>query len=806
MKKRILNAILIVSILIIVALLVVGLALAVYAVRMTEREIDSDIFEAISTNSASTIYYYKTDSDRINDNATQLVGEDIYGGFRNIPVEYEDIPQNLIDAFVCIEDKRFFKHNGVDWKRTLGATANYFFKFRAEFGGSTITQQLIKNVTGEDSYSLKRKMQEIFWALDLESKMSKEEILCSYLNIINLSNGCYGVGAAAKYYFSKNLSELTLEECVAIAAITNNPSYYDLKNNPQNNQKRRNIILDEMLSQGVINENEYDQAYNTDIKLNLQNDNRGINTWYVDMVLEDVIEDLVKNKKYSRELASKLIYTGGLKIYTAMDIEIQELLEEYYSNIKNFYQKGNTEEPQSAMIIIDPYNGAILGVAGAIGKKSGNRLQNYATDALRPAGSVIKPISVYAPALEKKIINWATVYDDTPVKFSNSKDPSQSNAWPQNVTRNYRGLTNINYAIEQSVNTVSVKVLTDVGLDTSFDFLKNKLHIDSLIESKTLENGTTISDKDYAALGLGQFNYGVSLLEMTAAYSIFINKGIYSKPRSYYKVTDAKGNIILDNEYHGEAVISEENAIIMTKMLQNVLTNGTAKSITLQKKVECAGKTGTTQDNCDRWYIGYTPYYVGGVWYGYEYPRPLNASTNKICIETWDKIMTKLHQKYISEKNLKGFNMSENIVAAEYCKDSGKLISDACQKDPRGDRTEIGYFVKGTEPKQKCDTHVLVRYDKVEECIASNECDNEDIVLVGMIKVERSFPTQIYITDAQYVWRDIGNKILPETANDLPFFNNLLENNEYCGISNTEKQYNSYCRKHFNYYKWKERA
>ena len=805
MKKRILNAILITLILSVVAMLVMGLALSIYAIRNTEREIDSDIFEAISTSSASTIYYYENETERINDNATQLIGEDIYGGFRNTPVKYNELPQDLIDAFVCIEDKRFFSHNGVDWKRTLGATANYFLKFRNEFGGSTITQQLIKNVTGEDSYSLKRKMQEIFWALDLESKMSKEEILGSYLNIINLSNGCYGVGAAAKYYFSKDIGELTLGECVAIAAITNNPSYYDLKNNPENNKRRRSIILDEMLSQGYITEEEYEKAYNATIILNIQNDNKGINTWYVDMVLEDVIDQLVKEKGYTRDTASKLIYTGGLKIYTAMDIEIQELLEEYYANTKNFRQSGTGEEPQSAMIIIDPYSGAILGVAGAIGEKKGNRLQNYAIDAQRPAGSVIKPISVYAPALEKNIITWATVYDDTPVNFSSVQEPSQANAWPKNVTREYRGLTNINYAIEQSVNTVSVKVLTDVGLDTSFDFLKNKLHIDSLIESKTLPNGSVITDKDYAALGLGQFNYGVSLLEITAAYSIFVNDGIYSKPRSFYKVTDVNGNIILENEYHGEVVISEDNAIIMTKMLQNVLSNGTAKSITLQKKVDCAGKTGTTQDNCDRWYIGYTPYYVGGIWYGYEYPKPLSASTNKICIETWDKIMTKLHQKYISEQSLKSFGMSENIVTAEYCKDSGELICDACEKDPRGERTEVGYFIKGTEPKQKCRTHTLVRYDKTEECIASNECNNDDIILVGMIKVERSFPTQIYITDAQYVWRDIGKKTLPETASGLPFFNNLLDDHEYSGISNAEKQFNSYCRKHFNYQKWKER-
>ena len=805
MKKWILNAILVVGIIMVFVLLSVGIFVGVYATQSIEREIDESIFESISTSTASTIYYYDSNDARIADNATKLADSDIYGGFRNVPVEYEKIPKDLVDAFISIEDKRFFEHNGVDWKRTVGATANYFLKFRDEFGGSTITQQLIKNVTGEDGYSLKRKLQEIFWAIDLESKMSKEEILISYLNIINLSNGCYGVGAAADYYFSKEVSSLTLAECVAIAAITNNPSYYDLKNNPQNNKKRRTVILNEMLSQGYITDEEYNTACNEEIKLNLQSTNNGINSWYVDMVLEDVIDDLIEQNGISREQASKLIYTGGLKIYSAMDIEIQNLLEEYYENTKNFYWTKTEDEPQSAMIIIDPKSGAILGVAGAIGEKQGNRLQNYATDAERPAGSVIKPLSVYAPALEKGIITWATVYDDTPVNFSNVQEPTASDAWPKNVTRRYEGLTNINKAIEQSVNTVSVKVLTDVELDYSFDFLKNKLHIDSLIESKTLQNGTTITDKDYAALGLGQFNYGVSLLEMTAAYSIFVNKGIYSKPRSYYKVTDANGNMILENEYQGEAVISEENAIIMTKMLQNVLANGTAKSITLQNSIDCAGKTGTTQDNCDRWYIGYTPYYVGGVWYGYEYPKSLDASTNKICIETWDEIMTRLHQKYISSGNALEFDTSENIITAEYCKDSGLLFGEACKKDPRGDRSEIGYFVKGSEPKSKCKTHTLVRYDVNEQCIASNDCPNEDVVLVGLIKVERSFPTQIYITDAQYVWRDVGKKTLPETASALPFFNNILSTNEYAGISNVEKQFNSYCRKHFDYQKWRDR-
>ena len=299
MKKRFLNFILIVLIALTILILILGLFTAIYISTSVEKEIDSEIFEIINTNTSSTIYYFNNQETRSKDSATELFGSDIYGGYRNIPLEYNKIPKNLINAFVAIEDKRFFEHEGVDWKRTVGATANYFLKFRNEFGGSTITQQLIKNVTGEDDYSLKRKLQEIFWAADLESKMSKEDILCSYLNIINLSNGCYGVGAAAKYYFSKEVSELSLGECVAIAAITNNPSYYDLKNNPENNKKRRKLILDEMLSQGYIKEEEYNKAYSEKIVLNIQNHNNGVNMWYVDMVLDDVVNDLISQKGYT---------------------------------------------------------------------------------------------------------------------------------------------------------------------------------------------------------------------------------------------------------------------------------------------------------------------------------------------------------------------------------------------------------------------------------------------------------------------------------------------------------------------------
>lgn len=805
MKKKILSFIMILCIIGVVSALILGLSFSIYISANMEREIDETMFEFLSGSSSSKIYYYESRDTQSTEDATELVGQELYGGYRNKPVKYADIPQELIYAFVSIEDKRFFEHKGVDWKRTVGASANYFLNIKDEFGGSTITQQLIKNVTKEDDYSFQRKIQEILWALDLETKMSKEEILENYLNIINLSNGCYGIGAASEYYFSKELSELTLSECATIAAITNNPSYYDPVRNPQNNKQRRILILQQMYEQGYISQEEYNQSQTEELTLRVDSDDKkNVNLWYVDMVINDVINDLMKQKGYTRSMASLMIYTGGLKIYTAMDIEVQNVLEKYYEDTSNFYWGTGDENPQSSMIVIDPYSGDILGVAGAVGVKSANRLQNFATETLRPAGSVIKPLSVYAPALEEEIITWASVYDDVPVKFNHGSGSSNYVAWPKNANGVYGGLTNVNYAIEHSINTVTVRVLEDLGLEKSFDFLYNKLNMTSLIEEKTLSNGSSITDKDYAALALGQFNYGVSLREVTAAYSIFANSGVYNKCRSYYKITDSYGNIILDNGYSGEAVISEENASIMTKMLQNVVKSGTAKEITLDEKLECAGKTGTTQSNYDRWFVGYTPYFIGGVWYGYEYPKTLEGKSSGVCIDIWDDVMTVLHRKYTATAELRTFESSDKIITEEYCRDSGKIATEACKKDPRGNRIESGYFVEGSAPKEKCDCHVLVKYDTAEGGVASYDCERENIEYVGLIAVERSFPIQVYVTDAQYTYRKIKKSVMPETNPNLPFFNNALKKNEFSGISKGGTQYNRYCRAHFDYLKWLE--
>ena len=415
---------------------------------------------------------------------------------------------------------------------------------------------------------------------------------------------------------------------------------------------------------------------------------------------------------------------------------------------------------------------------------------------------------MYAPALEKGIITYSTVYDDVPVSFgSYNLDSSKGEIvyptpWPNNAPTIYHGLVNVNYAMEVSLNTVPVKILDAVGKKESFYFLKNTLGCKSLIDSLTLENGTVLTDIDTAALALGQQNYGVTVREITAAYSIFVNDGVYTEPRSYSVVIDANGEIILDNRVKQNKAISRDNSIIMTQMLQNVVDFGTAKNtIELDSRVDVAGKTGTSQDYHDRWFIGYTPYCIGGVWYGYEYPKSLNNDTKYICPEIWDNVMKAVHE-ILTEKYSKTFSHSSNVIKATYCRDSGKIATSACLADPRGDRRETGYFVKGTEPRDKCDCHILVKYDWVTQCIADPSCPFENIRYVGLIQAERHFPIQIYVSDAQYVYKKLASDILPGSSDNEPFFINSIPKGDYCGISYTDRQFNRSCRTHFNYLAW----
>ena len=788
-RGRIERTFIIILVIFLAIFLMLSIFAGLYVKSVMKEPLDISLFSFDRSNSVTKIF--------VQDNGewVEWVEERILGehNFEFVPIE--DIPHNLINAFVAIEDKRFFEHDGVDWYRSFGAFANYFLHFGGNFGGSTITQQLIKNVTGKDEVSIERKIREIAWALELENKLSKNEILELYLNIINLSDNCYGVGSASRRFFSKAPSELSLIECACIAAITNNPSYYNPLTHPENNKERRDLILTQMYEQGYISEDEFYNSYNKEIIL-MPDDTvvtTSIYSWYVDMVINDVIYDLQIEKGMTKQSASALVFGGGLEIYIQIDRDIQYIMEEYYQNMSNF---PSGDGAQSSMIIIDPENGDVLGVVGAIGEKSANRIQNYATDTLRPPGSTIKPLSVYAPALEGGIITYASVYDDVPHSFENDKP------WPKNANGIYHGLSTMSYAMANSTNTIPIQILDELGLSHSFYFLRDYLHLDDLIEQGKDKNGAFITDMDYAALGLGQLNYGVSVRDITAAYSIFADGGIYHSPRSYSLVKNSFGEVLLEKKATAERVISEGNAEIMTKLLQDVVWGGTADDLTVKSKVAIAAKTGTTQDNKDRWCIGYTQSLICGVWYGYEYPREIPRAEKNHFLNAFDTVLSRIYERDVRSAYAdRKFDEGARLVEVNYCMDSGLLPSEACLCDPRGSRIKTGYFIKGTEPTSRCETHILVEYDTICGGIATVFTPEGHIERVGMLLVDREFPAQILVSDAQYVYKELGEDILPSFKSNEPFFAPIYEEDKkkYCGISAGKTQFNRLSIAHFSY-------
>ncbi len=788
-KGRIKRALIIILITLLVVFVAISIGVAFYIRSITKEPLDLSLFTFDRANSVTKIFIMK-DGEWIEWQEERILGEQNFEF-----VDIKSIPQNLIDAFVSIEDKRFYEHKGVDWYRSFGAMANYFLHFDSKFGASTITQQLIKNVTGEDEISIERKIREMSWALELERELSKDEIMELYLNIINLSDNCYGVGSASQRFFSKPPKELTLIECACIAAITNNPSYYNPITHPENNKERRDIILLQLYEQGYIDEEEFNESYEKEIELNPDDSviKTNVHSWYVDMVVNDVIYDLQVERGMTKQRASAYVFGGGLEIYIQIDLEIQEIMEEYYENTANFT---SGDGAQSSMIIIDSQSGDILGVVGATGEKSANRIQNYATDTLRPPGSTIKPLSVYAPALERGVITYGSVYDDIPYSFENDKP------WPKNANGVYHGLSTMSYAMANSTNTIPLQILDELGLSHSFYFLRDYLHLDDLVEQGKDSNGAFITDMDYAALGLGQLNYGVSVRDITAAYTIFADNGIYHTPRSYSLVKNSYGEVLLEKKATSERVISDGNAEIMTKLLQDVVYGGTADALTVKKKVAVAAKTGTTQDNKDRWCIGYTPSLVCGVWYGYEYPKEIPRAEKDHFLNAFDTILNRIYARDVRSAYAdRKFEESAKLIQVNYCMDSGLLPSDACLSDPRGSRIKTGYFIKGSEPTARCQTHILVEYDDICGGVATVFTPEGHIKKVGMLLVDREFPVQIVVTDAQYVYKKLDSTILPSFKENEPFFSPLEDdkNKKYFGISIGKKQFNRLSTAHFSY-------
>ena len=795
--------------------IIVGCVFAIYVSNNIDPTMDESLLVTATGDKTTKIYYYEF-TDRANRIGTAVEIEEarIYGTENSLWASYDEIPTYLREAFVSIEDERFWTHNGVDWKRTAGAVLEFVFG-NSSYGGSTITQQLIKNVTGNNEATIQRKVQEILSALNLEKSKSKEEIIELYLNIVPLSQGCKGVRAAAETYFGKELSELTLTECAALASITKFPTKYDPIQNPEYNRERRVTVLWKMLELGKISQQEYDEAMAEELVLVDSSageeeavDKNNINSWYIETVFCEVRDDLMKTYNISSEIASNLINSGGLSIYILMDPKVQSIMEEVYADESSFPANTGGIPAESAMAVVDPETGDLLGVVGSRSEKRGNLVLNYATQTQRAPGSSLKPLSVYAPALEEGIITYGSVYDDTPLWF-NGNDP-----YPHNLPDVYKGLTTINSAVERSVNTVAMKVLEELTIDVSYGYLKNKLGFDYLIDYAEDREGRGYTDKGLAALSLGQLNYGVTVRDIAAAYTVFPNGGIYHKSNSYLYVYDSEGNLLLSGDDAGEIVFSEQTSYIMTKMLQNVMNHGTGTSVTLRKTVDVAGKTGTAGNDYDRWFVGYTPYYVGAVWYGYSYPKSLSNLSQNPSNKLFDLVMTRLHEDIIAEANetgsaLRSFddNRPSDIVEVTYCKDSGKLMTDACRLDPRGSRADTGYFTVSTMPTEYCDTHVIVDYDKTTNAFAHEYTLPENIKKVALIRENtRSFPVQIYVEDAQYVYRDLPASVRPCGWWGEPYFIHTIPDGTYVGTTNLKggRQFNSFSYENYDFSRFEQ--
>ena len=556
------------------------------------------------------------------------------GSENRIWVDYEDIPEDLEHALVAIEDKRFYDHKGVDWYRTVGAVFNMFLGMRDNFGGSTITQQLIKNLTGDNEVTVQRKLVEIFRALEFEKKYDKEEIIEWYLNAVYFGEGCNGIYTAAQTYFGKEPSELSLAECASIVGIVNLPTYYSPFYSVENNKTRQETVLREMYEQGYITYDEYTEAVNEElvfVRSETEVATQEIYSYYVEAVIDDVIADLMEVRGVNYETAQTLIYSGGYQIYTCCDTRIQGIVDSVYEDIESFprpYYTVTGQQLQSAIVIMDPYTGEIVAMSGGVGEKTGNLVLNRATDSQRPPGSSFKPLAVYAPAFDLGIITQNTLVNDA---GPDEVQLEHTSWYPNNADYSYMGIITIRTALINSRNTVSAQILDKIGLDASYSFLRDNLGITSMVDA----------DYNYAPLALGQLTNGITVREMAQAYSAFVNDGMFTESITYTQVIDSNGNLVLDNQPETHQAMRPNTAYNIIDMLQDAATYGTGSEANFYT-MPVAGKTGSSTDYWDRWFAGMTPYYVGVVWTGFDQPEHMYVSGNPAA-QVWNRIMRQVH-------------------------------------------------------------------------------------------------------------------------------------------------------------------
>lgn len=770
-------------------------------------------------------------STSVYDNAGNEIQTLVASGANRVYATIDEIPTNLQNAFIDIEDSRFYEHNGIDIKG-IGRAFVVGLKAGGKFseGASTITQQLLKNAVfnvgaNESNFaeSLKRKIQEQYLAIELEKKMDKSEILECYLNIINLGNNTLGVQAASNSYFGKSVSDLTLSECAVIAAITQNPSKYNPITHPENNADKRLIVLDYMKEAGHITQAEYDEAIaDTDAvyerigAVSIDNEDTSYYTYFVDELTGQVIDDLVTIKGYTENEAYNLVYRGGLSIYSTQDSTIQAIADEEFNNPENFnnveyysisyrlstkdssgninnYSEQNlkvyfqntlgqaaykliynsqeealndveifkaamlangeenigeslayTLQPQASMTILDPYTGEVKAIVGGRGEKLGSLTLNRATDTTRQPGSTFKPLSVYTAALDSAGMSLASVIDEAPFYYKDGKPVA---SWDGQ----YKGLMDIRYAIAWSRNIPAVELMTELTPQLGFDYLL-KYGFTTLVSA---DEPIGTNHDVVQALPLGGITKGVTNLELTAAYGTIANKGTYVKPKLYTKILDHDGNVLIDNtEAESHTVIKESTAWLLTSALESVITNGTGGRAAVSGQV-VAGKTGTTSSSYDLWFSGYTPYYAGSVWLGYDDTATLPSSWTSVAASVWSKVMTRVH----ADLPYKDFEMPDDIVAVQVCSQSGLLpVEGLCDCDPRGSCVRTEYFSKGTVPTEYCTTHVKVNICADSNLLATDTCPNKS----EQIFIQKENGKNEAVADSEYV---LPTDFLSQTCN-----------------------------------------
>ena len=638
-------------------------------------------------------------------------------------INKSEMGEYLPEAFIAIEDKRFNSHHGVDIKRTGAALISFVFnsgESSSVGGGSTITQQLVKNITNEKEDSgtagAIRKIKEMIRAYQVENILSKDQILEMYMNIIFLGGNVNGVGMASQYYFSKDANQLSLAESAFIAGITHGPNGYNPFGEVDRTEKienRTKTVLREMKEQGRISEEEYNTAIE-ELEKGLKFKKGTVvdisaYSSHTEAMLKQIINQLVTEKGMDAEYAKTYLLSNGLTIYSTEVPKVQSALEKEYAKSK--YQVKTTvnkvvdgkktkvkEAAQSAMVVIDHKTGKVVGAVGTLGEKVTGNL-NRVNEITRQPGSSIKPIAVYGPSLQENKITAASVYEDKPLKFG---------TWtPSNAYSGFKGLTNMRQAMKVSSNTVAIQVLQDLGPELSIKYLK------------TLGLTAVDTQKDNSLpLALGGMSKGASPLQMAGAYAAIANDGEYIKPTFYSKVVDSDGNVIIESKEEKERVFSKQNAYILKQLLIEPTKAGGTATICKISGMDTAAKTGTTQDNHDKWLCGFTPYYTAATWYGYDTPTTIPNGSRTNANTIWKNVMTEIHKKLKKAT----FEKPNDIISVGVCKDSGLRATEICKKDQRGDRVYTEYFVKGTAPSKSCTCHVETEVCKVSNKVANEFC------------------------------------------------------------------------------------